>query len=215
VNVFPTQGFADLKASMWGSDVRATGIASIWMATSTWVLTSEPLSVRVVALSGCVPDTSRKPPCVFCVSGLNWLYLTERWSREYLLNTNSGWTSIIPENERKRKKKKTFNYAGDLLKAAIKGKLVTFISAISYQFLTDLQNSQLQHTTLYRVIISWLQLFLVLWLRTIIVVIAVWSRCPSAPIYHTRSSTCKLSCLLWMVTYLTTLSTAIKRQLFN
>jgi hypothetical protein len=31
---------------------------------------SEPLSVCVVALSGCVPDTSRKPPCVLCESGL-------------------------------------------------------------------------------------------------------------------------------------------------
>jgi hypothetical protein len=29
VNAFPTQGFADLRASTWGSDVRATGIASI------------------------------------------------------------------------------------------------------------------------------------------------------------------------------------------
>jgi hypothetical protein len=26
--------------------------------------------VRVVALSGCVPDTSRKPPCVLSESGL-------------------------------------------------------------------------------------------------------------------------------------------------
>jgi hypothetical protein len=31
---------------------------------------SQPLSVRVVALSGCVPDTSRKPPCVLFESGL-------------------------------------------------------------------------------------------------------------------------------------------------
>jgi hypothetical protein len=60
---------------IWGHQRGVLTSEPLALAPSEWqhqreVLTSGPRSVRVVALSGCVPDTGRKPPCVLCESGL-------------------------------------------------------------------------------------------------------------------------------------------------